>query len=76
MGRLKRLLSTSELETAQRVRSCSRNKSHKIPKGDRCLVVKESMAKNSYCMSCARLILEKAQDEVAALLAQLPTEAP
>lgn len=76
MARLKRLLSASEFETAQRVRRCARNKGHRIEKGERCLVVKENMAKRSYCAECARLILEKARDEVLALLSELPARSP
>ena len=74
MPRLKRLLSTCEFETAQRRRRCARNKGHLIEKGQICLVVKENMAKRSYCIECARLILEKAHEEVLGLLSKLPTE--
>lgn len=71
MGKLKRLVTTSEFETAQRQRRCSRNRSHKIAKGERCLVVKENMSKRSYCLECARLILEKAQEDVVRLQREL-----
>jgi len=74
MAKLKRLLTTSAFETAQRERKCSRNNDHKISKGDLCLTVKENMAKRSYCVRCARLILEKAREEVLGLLLQLPPE--
>jgi hypothetical protein len=74
MAKLKQLLSTSEFQTAQRQRTCSRNRAHKIPKGGRCLTVKENMSERSYCLECARSILQKAHDEVSALMAELPRE--
>lgn len=68
MPKLKRLLVSACFETAQRRRQCSRNKGHVICKGDKCLVIKENMAKNNYCMECAALILRKAQEELNQLL--------
>jgi hypothetical protein len=35
-----------------------------ICQGDKCLVIKENMSKNNYCMECAALILRKAQEEL------------
>ena len=39
-----------------------------ICQGDKCLVIKENMSKNNYCMECAVLILRKAQEELALLI--------
>ncbi len=64
MPKLKRLLVSACFETAQRRRQCSRNKGHVICKGDKCLVIKENMAKNNYCMECAALILKKARKDL------------
>lgn len=72
MAKLKQLLSTSEFQTAQRQRICARNRAHRISKGERCLTVKENMSERSYCIECARLILQKAHEEVSALMAELP----
>lgn len=71
MPKLKRLLVSACFETAQRRRQCSRNKGHEICKGDKCLVIKENMAKNNYCMECAALILQKAQEELNHLAGEL-----
>ena len=64
MPKLKRLLVSACFETAQRRRHCSRNQEHVICQGDKCLVIKENMSKNNYCMECAALILRKAQEEL------------
>ena len=71
MPSLKRLLVSACFETAQRRRQCSRNKGHVICRGDKCLVIKENMAKNNYCMECAVLILRKAQEELDGLTREI-----
>jgi len=74
MPKLKRLLVSACFETAQRRRQCSRNKGHVICKGDKCLVIKENMSKNNYCMDCAALILQKAQEELNQLVGEMEVE--
>ncbi len=74
MPKLKRLLVPVCFETAQRRRYCSRNKKHVICQGDRCLVIKDNMSKNNYCMECAALILQKAREELAQLTDELTSE--
>ena len=77
MPKLKRLLVSACFETAQRRRHCSRNQEHVICQGDKCLVIKENMSKNNYCMECAALILQKAKEELDGLTRELGTaEAP
>ena len=71
MPKLKRLLVSACFETAQRRRHCSRNQEHVICQGDKCLVIKENMSKNNYCMECAALILEKAREELNQLTGEL-----
>lgn len=71
MPKLKRLLVSACFETALRRRLCSRNKGHVISKGDKCLVIKENMAKNNYCMECAQLILQKAKEDLNGLILEL-----
>jgi len=71
MPKLKRLLVSACFETVQRRRQCSRNKNHVICKGDKCLVIKENMSKNNYCMECAQLILEKAKADLNRLILEL-----
>ena len=73
MPKLKRLLVSACFETAQRRRHCSRNQEHVICQGDKCLVIKENMSKNNYCMECAALILQKAKDELDGLSHELRT---
>jgi len=67
MPKLKRLLVSACFETAQRRRHCSRNQEHVICHGDKCLVIKENLSKNNYCMECAALILQKAKQELERL---------
>ena len=75
MPKLKRLLVSACFETAQRRRHCSRNRNHDIRQGEKCLVVKENMRKQNYCMECAALVLEKAQDELNTLMDEMEAEA-
>jgi len=74
MPKLKRLLVSACFETAQRRRHCSRNQEHVICQGDKCLVIKENMSKNNYCMECAALILRKAQEELNQLAGEVEVE--
>ena len=76
MPKLKRLLPSATFETAQRLRQCSRNRGHKIIKGDKCLVIKENMKKRNYCLECACLILEKAKKDLDALIDSVEFELP
>jgi len=71
MPKLKRLLVSACFETAQRRRHCSRNQEHVICQGDKCLVIKENMSKNNYCMECAALILQKAREELDGLVHEM-----
>lgn len=74
MPKLKRLLVSACFETAQRQRQCSRNKEHVIRNGDKCLVIKENMVKNNYCMECAALILDKARKDLDELIREMETD--
>lgn len=67
MPKLKCLLVSACFETAQRLRHCLRNQEHVICQDDKCLVIKENMSKNNYCMECAALILQKAREELEGL---------
>jgi len=71
MPKLKRLLVSACFETAQRRRHCSRNQEHVICQGEKCLVIKENMSKNNYCMECAALILQKARQELDCLCSEI-----
>jgi len=72
VGATKSVLKNCQFEQAKRRRTCARNKGHSIENGERCLVFKESMqSAKSYCLDCARAILEKGQSELSALIGGL-----
>ena len=76
MPKLKSILRPAGVETAQRQRTCRRNRAHKIGKGERCLVIKEDMQKHNYCMKCAGLILERANRDLVGLIASVAVKPP
>jgi hypothetical protein len=75
MPKLKCLLVSACFETAQRLRHCLRNQEHVICQDDKCLVIKENMSKNNYCMECAALILQKSKEELDGLTREMRTAA-
>jgi hypothetical protein len=73
MPQVRRVLGACTVEIAQRCRICHRDRrSHSIPKGTPCLVIKDpgGGAKN-YCPQCALAILDQAADDLGTLRAQL-----
>jgi hypothetical protein len=71
MGKTRRLLLKTYYEKAKRKRMCRRNAKHQILKGMKCLVVKELGWEKSYCMKCAKAILDKASNDIDKLKAGL-----
>ena len=71
MPRLRQIVKTSYIEEAQRLRRCSRNKSHEIPRGERCLVVEENMRQKSYCRECAEEIMAHGIETLEQLRSEL-----
>ena len=71
MAAVKDVLRNVRTEVAGRRRKCYRHpKKHVISKGDVCLVVKDGPQKQStYCLVCARDILDVALQRVEALSA-------
>jgi hypothetical protein len=72
MPKVKAVLGHVSVETALRVRNCSRHKAgkaaHPIIKDEACLVVKDSDgSKHNYCQQSAEEILDLAADDLAAL---------
>jgi hypothetical protein len=62
------------VETAARKRICHHNrKKHEITGGTECLVVKDpaSGGSRNYCPECAAEILDRAEEDISALRAQL-----
>ena len=68
----KSVLRNCYFEVSKGNRECRRNRKHKIAEGQRCLVFKDSMqSPKSYCIPCARIILEKARGDLENLLDEL-----
>jgi hypothetical protein len=74
MGRPKELLRPCRYEVAVRLRHCAQNDEHLISAGERCLVFKENMQQKSYCLACARAILERGRHRVEELVGQLSVQ--
>lgn len=76
MPQVKAILSHASVETVQRKRICSRHRAgkaaHDIVKGEACLVIRGiDGSRHNYCQDAAAEILNKAQDDLAALRASL-----
>lgn len=71
MAAVKDVLKHLRIEVAGRRRKCNRKKTHTIFKGEACLVVRDGpQSQTTYCAVCAAEILAKADESLAALLAQ------
>ena len=74
MPQIRRVLRACTVETAQRRRTCGRDrKGHPIEKDTQCLVIKDPVSgrPKNYCLQCALAILDKAADDLQALREQL-----
>ena len=74
MAKIRQLFNAASIETAKRRRICHHNrKKHAIQAGERCLVLKDasSGAAKNYCVECARDIFARAEEDLAALRAEL-----
>jgi len=69
MPRIRSILGACSIEIAQHRRNCYRDRdNHTIPKGTRCLVIKNATGgSKNYCSQCAFAILDKAADDLASL---------
>jgi hypothetical protein len=76
MAQIKNLLGHATLEMAKGQRICHRNrKAHKIMNGEAFLLVRAGrFEEKNYCRECAVPMLDKAKQEVGALLAGLALE--
>ena len=71
MAAVKDVLKHLHIEVAGRRRKCNHKKTHTIFKGETCLVVRDGpQSQTTYCVVCAEEILAKADESLAALLAQ------
>lgn len=74
MAKVRQLLKDAHVETAARKRICHHNrKKHEVPGGTECLVVKDpaSGGSKNYCPECASEILDRAEEDISLLRAQL-----
>jgi len=73
MAKIRDILKHVSVEVALRERICHRKRGeHSVPKGERCLVVKDDLTegKKNYCAACAKDIIAAA----AARIQELETE--
>jgi hypothetical protein len=68
MPRQKEVLRPCRFEVAKGKRHCGRDKKHIISPGETCLTFHENMRDKSYCLPCARPMLERARTQLEALL--------
>ena len=71
MARPKDLLRSARADVAKRQRRCAQSKKHVIQAGEKCLLFEENLSKKSYCLPCARSILERAKKQLQDLLVHL-----
>lgn len=74
MAKIRDVLLKLEVRTSLRANKCKRNGNHKIPKGDRWLIVtpRGPAARDfGYCVNCGIEMLETAQTSLSAHLAAL-----
>ena len=70
MPKVRDVLTHVSVECAARVRICHRKRTeHVIPKGVKCLVIKDpsTQASKNYCGECSKLIIEAAKARLAAI---------
>lgn len=74
-GRIKEVLHTSKFAKSPGTRMCRGDrKNHTIQPGDSFLSVKDGLGEKSYCLKCARVILERGRTTLEKLLAKLEKE--
>lgn len=69
-GRVRSILLGLEIRPAGRACNCHGNKGHRIHKGEPRLVVKNpgpAAGEDGYCGTCARIMLEAAENRLAGL---------
>lgn len=74
MPRVRQLLNAAAVETAKRRRICHHSrKQHAVLAGDKCLVLTDptSGGSKNYCLACATAILDRAQEDLDDLRAEL-----
>ena len=68
-GRIKEILYTSRIDSSPGTRKCHGNKKeHRIKKGTTFLAIKSGLEEKSYCLKCARVILERGEQKMQSLM--------
>lgn len=78
MPKVRDILGHVSVEQAQRQRKCRRHNTHKVPKGEMCLVIatKDTDDAYSYCMDASKKILDAAWTRLHSLYAELKLAPP
>ena len=71
MARTKELLHSAWFQESPGRRKCRRNRTHTINPGYRCFVIKDGLNEKSYCLACAKVILQRGKKQLETLLAEL-----
>ena len=74
MPRIKTLLTTVEIDVAQRAHDCQGNPAHRLSKGDRRLAVKKERGWDYYCMDCALKILDRDAEKIKTIFVAIAGE--
>lgn len=68
MPRVRSLVTTVQITSAERAHNCQGNANHRIVRGERRLTVKKDRALEHYCLDCGRQILERDATKIAGFL--------
>lgn len=68
MSRIRSLVTTVEINVAQRAHNCQGNANHRLARGDRRLAVKNERGWDHYCLACGTRILERDAVKIASVL--------
>ena len=73
MPKIRDILGHVSVEQAQRQRKCRRHNTHKVTKGEMCLVIATNDTDNwySYCMDASKQILDAAWNRLLSIYAEL-----
>lgn len=74
MARVKSLITQTRVDRAKRSHGCQANSNHRIEMGDARLKVKNGRSWDHYCISCAKIILERDMEKLAGLKNLEPKE--
>jgi hypothetical protein len=71
MPRIRSLLTTVQITSAERAHNCQGNANHRIIRGERRLTVTKDRASEHYCLNCGRQILERDATKIAGFLSAI-----